>query len=101
MRLPAALGGNMAFTPGTWNKLPSNCSRSYSLTYQRCAAYGTVSFKACLDWVTTATKSCIGWATQAIQTCIQWASPVSYTHLRAHETDSYLVCRLLLEKKKK
>src|SRR5680860_1607979 len=28
-------------------------------------------------------------------------APVSYTHLRAHETDSYLVCRLLLEKKKK
>src|SRR5680860_1683324 len=28
------------------------------------------------------------------------ADPVSYTHLRAHETDSYLVCRLLLEKKK-
>src|SRR5680860_300844 len=26
-------------------------------------------------------------------------SAVSYTHLRAHETDSYLVCRLLLEKK--
>ena len=35
-----------------------------------------------------------------------WRTPgfeykaVSYTHLRAHETDSYLVCRLLLEKKK-
>ena len=29
------------------------------------------------------------------------AGAVSYTHLRAHETDSYLVCRLLLEKKKK
>ena len=28
------------------------------------------------------------------------SKPVSYTHLRAHETDSYLVCRLLLEKKK-
>src|SRR5665647_2677452 len=28
------------------------------------------------------------------------AEAVSYTHLRAHETDSYLVCRLLLEKKK-
>src|SRR5664279_5804793 len=26
--------------------------------------------------------------------------PVSYTHLRAHETDSYLVCRLLLAKNK-
>ena len=25
---------------------------------------------------------------------------VSYTHLRAHETDSYLVCRLLLEKRR-
>src|SRR5680860_696805 len=33
------------------------------------------------------------WATHGIPT-------VSYTHLRAHETDSYLVCRLLLEKKK-
>ena len=30
-----------------------------------------------------------------------YRTPVSYTHLRAHETDSYLVCRLLLEKKKK
>ncbi|WP_460366297.1 hypothetical protein, partial [Staphylococcus aureus] len=27
------------------------------------------------------------------------ADPVSYTHLRAHETLSDLVCRLLLEKK--
>ena len=27
--------------------------------------------------------------------------PVSYTHLRAHETILDLVCRLLLEKKKK
>src|SRR5674536_391916 len=29
------------------------------------------------------------------------AGPVSYTHLRAHETPEHLVCRLLLEKKKK
>ena len=26
-------------------------------------------------------------------------TPVSYTHLRAHETPEHLVCRLLLEKK--
>ena len=32
---------------------------------------------------------------------LQGSDAVSYTHLRAHETDSYLVCRLLLEKKKK
>ena len=30
-----------------------------------------------------------------------WLMPVSYTHLRAHETRHDLVCRLLLEKKKK
>src|SRR5660398_302513 len=30
-----------------------------------------------------------------------WFVPVSYTHLRAHETKANLVCRLLLEKKKK
>eukprot|EP00658_Telonema_sp_P-2_P058663 TRINITY_DN47180_c0_g1_i1.p2 TRINITY_DN47180_c0_g1~~TRINITY_DN47180_c0_g1_i1.p2 ORF type:complete len:114 (-),score=29.58 TRINITY_DN47180_c0_g1_i1:110-451(-) len=33
---------------------------------------------------------------QQFGTCI----PVSYTHLRAHETPEHLVCRLLLEKKK-
>src|SRR5665254_15091 len=27
------------------------------------------------------------------------SNPVSYTHLRAHETPEHLVCRLLLEKK--
>src|SRR5450756_1361144 len=33
---------------------------------------------------------------------LDWPSlPVSYTHLRAHETRHDLVCRLLLEKKKK
>eukprot|EP00658_Telonema_sp_P-2_P057220 TRINITY_DN45671_c0_g1_i1.p1 TRINITY_DN45671_c0_g1~~TRINITY_DN45671_c0_g1_i1.p1 ORF type:complete len:158 (+),score=32.86 TRINITY_DN45671_c0_g1_i1:77-550(+) len=31
----------------------------------------------------------------------QHFAPVSYTHLRAHETPEHLVCRLLLEKKKK
>src|SRR5450756_558753 len=32
---------------------------------------------------------------------VRRAKPVSYTHLRAHETRHDLVCRLLLEKKKK
>src|SRR5450756_2972254 len=31
---------------------------------------------------------------------VRRARPVSYTHLRAHETRHDLVCRLLLEKKK-
>src|SRR5664279_1483659 len=29
------------------------------------------------------------------KTSVSSMQPVSYTHLRAHETDSYLVCRLL------
>eukprot|EP00831_Metopus_contortus_P070818 TRINITY_DN64787_c0_g1_i3.p2 TRINITY_DN64787_c0_g1~~TRINITY_DN64787_c0_g1_i3.p2 ORF type:complete len:133 (+),score=33.15 TRINITY_DN64787_c0_g1_i3:52-450(+) len=32
---------------------------------------------------------------------LQQIMAVSYTHLRAHETSLHLVCRLLLEKKKK
>eukprot|EP00658_Telonema_sp_P-2_P021783 TRINITY_DN18686_c0_g2_i5.p2 TRINITY_DN18686_c0_g2~~TRINITY_DN18686_c0_g2_i5.p2 ORF type:complete len:108 (-),score=33.13 TRINITY_DN18686_c0_g2_i5:55-378(-) len=38
-----------------------------------------------------------------VNTITRWIIPVtvSYTHLRAHETPEHLVCRLLLEKKKK
>ncbi len=36
-----------------------------------------------------------------ISTEINCYIPVSYTHLRAHETPEHLVCRLLLEKKKR
>ena len=38
------------------------------------------------------------YSTQDIQKLLR--IPVSYTHLRAHETEADLVCRLLLEKKK-
>ena len=38
--------------------------------------------------------------TEEIKTIWEYC-PVSYTHLRAHETVLDLVCRLLLEKKKK
>src|SRR5664279_1824160 len=33
----------------------------------------------------------------AVELAVRSIVSVSYTHLRAHETDSYLVCRLLLE----
>ena len=36
----------------------------------------------------------------ALQIAHDIIEPVSYTHLRAHETSLHLVCRLLLEKKK-
>src|SRR5665647_3879201 len=46
--------------------------------------------------------SCCGrpWWGTAVAKAHGTRTSVSYTHLRAHETDSYLVCRLLLEKKK-
>src|SRR5450756_2948840 len=47
----------------------------------------------------------IGRAGSSSMTCMistpKWSTTVSYTHLRAHETRHDLVCRLLLEKKKK
>ena len=38
--------------------------------------------------------------TMQLNSIINSYDPVSYTHLRAHETGRNLVCRLLLEKKK-
>src|SRR5665647_3834494 len=46
-------------------------------------------------------RSCPFWKVGFIGKGANAIDAVSYTHLRAHETDSYLVCRLLLEKKKK
>src|SRR5678816_753900 len=37
-------------------------------------------------------------ASKPVARCRQICDPVSYTHLRAHETPEHLVCRLLLEK---
>src|SRR5665647_68087 len=46
---------------------------------------------------TSATPTTNRAATRLIRAPCLTRTPVSYTHLRAHETDSYLVCRLLLE----
>ena len=45
-------------------------------------------------------KRILGYDKYDLDVIPPYGIPVSYTHLRAHETDSYLVCRLLLEKKK-
>eukprot|EP00658_Telonema_sp_P-2_P023914 TRINITY_DN19590_c0_g1_i3.p1 TRINITY_DN19590_c0_g1~~TRINITY_DN19590_c0_g1_i3.p1 ORF type:complete len:163 (+),score=34.56 TRINITY_DN19590_c0_g1_i3:28-516(+) len=42
-----------------------------------------------------------GSETRGLPPAAHHACAVSYTHLRAHETPEHLVCRLLLEKKKK
>src|SRR5674476_120075 len=43
----------------------------------------------------------LGWVTDRREGVWMNYRPVSYTHLRAHETGRNLVCRLLLEKKNK
>ena len=40
-----------------------------------------------------------GWQHTVLEAEMASSTAVSYTHLRAHETGAYLVCRLLLEKK--
>ena len=45
------------------------------------------------------TTSFLSWASVAVLAAVLAVVPVSYTHLRAHETVLDLVCRLLLEKK--
>ena len=46
-------------------------------------------------------KSRLSYHIAVANTFVNTQGPVSYTHLRAHETLMNLVCRLLLEKKKK
>src|SRR5660398_295745 len=58
-------------------------SSSNCLTHR--TSFGVVTLMFSLDPSTTLTRP---------------PAPVSYTHLRAHETKANLVCRLLLEKKK-
>src|SRR5674536_374527 len=61
-------------------------------------AYGqTVGMMALKIKVVKEDGSKIGYVDALVRSLL----PVSYTHLRAHETPEHLVCRLLLEKKKK
>ena len=53
------------------------------------------------DLVNISVKDCIRIAHEAEVKNLSGLGAVSYTHLRAHETVLDLVCRLLLEKKKK
>jgi hypothetical protein len=64
---------NGTFQKGTWEPLPSNCTRSFTLTYYRCAEYGTVGLKECLYYVIKYLDECVEWAQQLIKNCSWWA----------------------------
>ena len=60
---------------------------------------GGAGLRACLSLAEAGQRTaCV---TKVFPTRSHTVAAVSYTHLRAHETPEHLVCRLLLEKKKK
>src|SRR5665647_148407 len=70
----------------------------YSRTPSPFASLYPASSSICLAFSRSQPKVASGAGDQAYVGTSGVMMPVSYTHLRAHETDSYLVCRLLLEK---
>jgi len=64
---------NGAFQKGTWYPLPSNCTRSFTLTWFRCAEYGLVAVTECISWVLQTEVQCIQWAWQTLSQCSWWA----------------------------
>lgn len=65
--------GNGSFQKGTWNKLPSNCTQSFTLTYLRCAEYGLVALTECISWAVTTEQECIQWAWNTVKKCSWWS----------------------------
>src|SRR5450759_3926152 len=61
-----------------------------------CSAYFHVR-RYCTCVVQTGSNTELAGGPKGYPACPTWGRPVSYTHLRAHETRHDLVCRLLLE----
>jgi hypothetical protein len=64
---------NGAFQAGTWIPLPSNCTRSYKITYYRCAEWGKQLIEQCLTWALTQTIQCIQWGWSQVSKCSSWS----------------------------
>jgi Kelch motif protein len=68
---------NGTFQRGTWNQLPTNCTRDYTLTYLRCSEYGTIAVTECISWVQNVVQTCVQWAWSTANQCISWATQTS------------------------
>jgi Kelch motif len=64
---------NGDFQPGSWSRLPSNCTRSFTITYVRCAEWGLLAIKECVTWAIQAAITCISWAWESVTSCLSWA----------------------------
>ncbi len=64
---------NGDFQKGTWNQLPSNCTRSYTLTYYRCAEYGVLGITECISWADQWTQECVQGVWNTVSNCSWWS----------------------------
>jgi Kelch motif protein len=62
-----------AFQPGTWVKLPSNCTRGFILTYARCAHWGVEVLYQCINWVSQTITECVSWGWEQTKKCDWWS----------------------------
>jgi hypothetical protein len=58
---------------GTWQELPSNCTRDIGLTYRRCLRLGTYVFEQCLQWGMRVIETCAKWADDGYTSCGHWS----------------------------
>jgi hypothetical protein len=58
---------------GTWQELPSNCTRALGLTYLRCLRFGTIAFEQCLLFGINVISKCVRWTDEGYSSCGQWA----------------------------
>lgn len=63
----------MAFQSGTWNKLPGNCTRSFTITYLQCAGWGLRTIEECLAGTWSWTKKCVKYGWKTVKSCSWWA----------------------------
>ena len=63
----------MAIQPGTWNKLPGNCTRSFTITYFQCAMWGVQTFSECLSGAWSWVKKCVDYGWKTVKDCSWWA----------------------------
>eukprot|EP00658_Telonema_sp_P-2_P013729 TRINITY_DN15205_c0_g1_i2.p1 TRINITY_DN15205_c0_g1~~TRINITY_DN15205_c0_g1_i2.p1 ORF type:complete len:121 (-),score=14.61 TRINITY_DN15205_c0_g1_i2:51-413(-) len=87
------IGGRFCTVAVHWRSVPTN--QSTCSIPQRQVASPTALYST---FFSNSAFSCLCFSASAAILC---SKSVSYTHLRAHETPEHLVCRLLLEKKKK
>jgi len=64
---------NGDFEKGSWSQLPSNCTNSFTLTYLRCAEYGTIALTKCLLAIVQLAVECVQGVWKQVKKCSWWS----------------------------